>query len=410
MTQRIDIDGIRARVVNPKLGEGGQGSASLVELEDWPGVRMVLKEMSLTQTAEQRLRWLCQKNLAQLSPAFAAPIVCETTGNGKILHLAPLAAGVPQDEDPVRALPHNLQICLEFICLLQLLEENGLSHGDIAPSNLFIAPDGGVHLIDFDSFLAFDPDIPAPDTIGQRLMLAPEQRNGTQQIPTRESGYFQAAMMMSLMITRHYPTDGLPSGPNAVDQMLCQGHWPEHDRPFDPDDLPVAALGAELVGLFDRGFSLDASDRPGPDEWRRALTRALHNCWVHECGQPFVADANMSVCPGCGNAISLPKISRQLKIQVMPNGPRFGVELIDRKPIVLGRSTMPGLSPTVSGRHLEILPFQGKLLLRHVGSNPTLIEREGQWYQLREIWIDEPSDAEPIQLCLADSVTIIYCG
>ena len=410
MTQRINIAGIRARVIDPHLGAGGQGRAMLVELEDWPGIKMAAKEMVLSQHTEQRLRWLCQKNLAGLSPAFAAPIICETTGDGKILHLAPLAEGVPQDEDKARALPHNLQICLEFVCLLQILEENGLSHGDIAPSNLLIAPDGSVHLIDFDGFLAFDPDVPAPDTIGQRPMLAPEQRNGTQQAPTRESGYFQAAMMMSLILTGRYPTDGMPSEPNAVDQLICQGGWPEHDRPVCPDDLPIEALGSELVALFDRAFSLNPADRPGPDEWRRALTRALHNCWIHDCGEAFVAEANTAACPGCGATITIPKATLELKIQLLPNGPRFGVELKDRTPVVLGRSTMPSLPPTVSNRHLEILPFGNKLLLRHVGSNPTLIEQNGQWYQLNEIWLDQANLKGAVQLQLADQRLALVSG
>jgi hypothetical protein len=403
MTQRIDIAGIRARVIDPNLGAGGQGRAMLVELEDWPGIKMAAKEMVLSQHTEQRLRWLCQKNLARLSPAFAAPIICETTGDGKILHLAPLAEAVPQDEDPARALPHNLQICLEFICLLQILKENGLSHGDIAPSNLLIAPDGSVYLIDFDGFLAFDPDVPAPDTIGQRPMLAPEQRNGTQPTPTRESGYFQVAMMMSMILTGRYPTEGMPSEPNAVDQVICQGRWPEHDRPVCPDDLPIAALGIDLMGLFDRAFSLNPANRPGPDEWRRALTRALHNCWIHDCGEAFVADANTAACPGCGHSISLPKASRQLKLQVLPSGPRYGIELVDQKPIVLGRTPMPGLPPTVSGRHLQILPFKNKLLLRHVGSNPTYLQRSGQWYLLTEVWVDLPDQSTPIHIRLAAS-------
>jgi serine/threonine protein kinase len=294
--------------------------------------------------------------------------------------------------------------------LLQILEENGLSHGDIAPSNLLIAPDGSVHLIDFDGFLAFDPDVPAPDTIGQRPMLAPEQRNGTQPTPTRESGYFQTAMMISMIAFGHYPTDGMPSEPNAVDQVICQGRWPEHDRPVCPDDLPIEALGSELVGLFDRAFSLNLADRPGPDEWRRALTRALQNCWIHDCGEAFVADINTAACPGCGATITIPKATRELKIQLLPNGPRFGVELKDRSPVVLGRSTMPGLSPTVSNRHLEILPFGEKFLLRHVGSNPTLIEQNGQWYQLNEIWLDQANLKGAVQLQLADQRLALVSG
>jgi hypothetical protein len=86
------------------------------------------------------------------------------------------------------------------------------------------------------------------------------------------------------------------------------------------------------------------------------------------------------------------------------------VELKDRTAIILGRTTMPGLPPTVSGRHLEILPFQGKLLLRHVGSNPTCLQRSGQWYLLNEIWVDLPTRSTPIQLRLADTEMSIGCS
>jgi len=411
MTQRIEIAGIRLRILDPDFGAGGQGKAMLVEPEDLPGTRMVLKELPYKPETEARLKWVCQRNLAQLTAAFAAPIICETTGQGTILHLAPLAEGVPQEDDPARALPHNLQICLEFVCLLLLLEENGLSHGDISPNNVFIAPDGRVSLIDFDGCLAYDPDVPPPDTIGTRPMLAPEQRDGTRQAPTRESGYYQAGMMLSMIIRQHYPTDGMPSEPNAVDQILCHGGWPEHLRPLDPGEDPIDILGGELIALFDRAFSLNPTDRPNYDEWRRALIRALHNCWIHDCGAAFVADATTTTaCPDCGASIQIPSGKKQLKIQLLPTGGRFGVEIKDQTPIILGRSTMTGLPPTVSGRHLEILPFKGKLFLRHVGSNPTLIQQGGQWYQLQETWLDEPGPNAPIELQLADQRLNIVSG
>ena len=403
MTQKINLAGLELQVLDPNLGAGGQGKAQLVAPASDPATKLVLKELPIGPDTEARVRWLCDQNFTALTPAIAAPIVSELTGHGTILHLASLAPGDAQDEAAPRALPHNLQICLEFVCLIQRLEEAGIVHGDIAPSNIFIADDGAVSLIDFDGFLALDPSVPPPDTIGQRPMLAPEQRNGSAQRPTVESGYFQMAMLMSMILTGHYPTEGLPSEPAAVDQLLSQGHWPEHDRTPDPDDLPINALGSELVTLFDQAFSLDPSARPNPDTWRRALTRALHNCWVHDCGQAFVAAATTTQCPGCGAAVKIPNATKELKIQILPNGPRYGVEIKNRTPIILGRATMPGLPPTVSGRHLEILPYQGRLLLRHVGSNPTLIQQNSRWYRISELWLDRVGQSDMIQLMLAES-------
>ena len=402
MTKSIEVGGVPVVIEQAHLGGGGQGQVHLVHLRDAPNEKLVLKDLRSSTSTLARAEYLSQLNLASLSPAFAAPIVCEDAGNGQIKQLMPFAEGIDLENDQPRTLPQNLEICLEFVSLIQLLEENGIAHGDIAPSNIRIAPDGRVTLIDFDGYLADDPNVPLPDTIGQRPMLAPEQRNNTCERPTRESGYFAMAVYLSMVPTGHYPTDGVAEEPADVDQLMSQGHWPEHDRLPDPDDLPIAALGQELVDLFDRAFSLDPMARPGPDEWRRALVRALHNCWVHDCGQAFVADASTNACPGCGAAVTIPSATAQLKIQLLPNGPRFGVELKDRVPIVLGRSTMSSLPATVSGRHLEILPFQDKLLLRHVGRNPTLIRHQGQWYKLEEAWVDSPSISVPVQLRLAD--------
>jgi serine/threonine protein kinase len=402
MTKRVDVAGVTTVIEQANLGGGGQGQVHLVHLQKEPNRKLVLKELRSSISALARAEYLCRRNLSALSPAFAAPIVCEDKGDGKILQLIPFAEGVDLESDIERPLPQNLQTCLEFVSLIQLLEENGIVHGDIAPSNICIAPNGQVTLIDLDGYLADDPSVPPPDTVGQWPMLAPEQRNKTCEQPSRESGYFAMAVLNSMILFLRHPTDGLADEPAAVDHYMSLGHWPEHDRLPDPDDLPIAVLGQDLADLFDRGFSLDVKARPGPDEWRRALVRALHNCWVHDCGQAFVAEKTTTSCPGCGAPVTVPATTAQLRIQILPHGPRYGVEVKDRTPIVLGRSTMSGLPHTVSGRHLEILPSGNKLLLRHVGRNPTLIWHQGQWYQLQEVWVDTPSATTPIQLRLAD--------
>ncbi|RUS65179.1 hypothetical protein EGN72_01055 [Pseudorhodobacter sp. E13] len=410
MAKTIEVGGVATVIKQANFGQGGQGQVHLVHLKSDPDKKMALKELRGSTRALARTKYLCQRNLSALSPAFAGPIVCEDVGNGRILHLAPFAEGGDLDDYPPRALPQNLEICLEFVSLIQLLEENGIVHGDLGTGNIRIAPDGTVTLIDFDGYLADDPTIPPPDTIGQFPMLAPEQRDGTHEQPTRESGYFAMAVFMSTVATGRYPTEGLADEPTDVVHYMSQGHWPEHDRISDVDDLPIAALGQELVDLFDLAFSLNPQARPSPDVWRRALVRALQNCWVHDCGQCFVAASSMQACPGCGAQITIPGTRGQLKIQLLPTGPRYGLELKDRVAIVLGRSTIPGLPPTVSSRHLEILPFGGKFLLRHVGRNPTLIRQRGQWYRLQESWLDADDLNSGIDLQLADLMLSLISG
>ena len=132
------------------------------------------------------------------------------------------------------------------------------------------------------------------------------------------------------------------------------------------------------------------------------MLRALQDCWIHDCGSAFVAEADTKTCPGCGAAVAISSTSTQLKIQILPNGPRFGTLLKEGQPIILGRKTMAGLPPTVSARHLEILPMKGKLLLRHVGSNPTLIEQNGQLYRLEDVWLDHSALQAGLRMMLAE--------
>ncbi len=87
--------------------------------------------------------------------------------------------------------------------------------------------------------------------------------------------------------------------------------------------------------------------------------------------------------------------------------PRYGVDLVDHQPILLGRDTIPNLPNTVSGCQLELTPFEGKLLLRHLDSNSTLIQKDATWYSLNEYWM-------PISDLAASSVTLaladVYTG
>jgi len=101
---------------------------------------------------------------------------------------------------------------------------------------------------------------------------------------------------------------------------------------------------------------------------------------------------------GCGNLVTIPITVRKLKIQLLPTGPRYGVDLVDHQPILLGRDTTPNLPNTVSGCQLELTPFEGKLLLRHLDGNPALIQKDATWYSLNEYWM-------PISDLAASSVT-----
>ena len=108
----------------------------------------------------------------------------------------------------------------------QILENAGLAHGDIAPSNLLISPDGASHWIDFDGMRFPDPDISAPETIGHRSMLAPELRNGTSS-PDMLSDRFAMAVYLNWLLLSRHPVTGLADTPAETDYLMTANIWSE---------------------------------------------------------------------------------------------------------------------------------------------------------------------------------------
>lgn len=399
MTDYMNIDGIEVEITQKDFGSGNQGKVHLGVLATDPNVPVIVKEMPTLGDAWERTQALCDLHLAGLSSAFAAPIVAETDGGGQVLHISPFALGVSWEDDVDRDFPQCLEMALQFVSLLALLEEHGISHGDIDINNFRIAPDGSISFLDWDGFVSTDSAIPPPNTIGHWRMLAPELRNSTGITPNRETDRFAMAGILTMFLMGYFATDGLTCDPAEVDDYMTRGYWPVKDRQMAFDELPIAVLGQELIDLFDLAFSVDPTVRPSPDTWRLALTRALHNCWIDDCGQAFVAEPGTMECPGCGKSITVPSSKAVLKIQITESGAHYSVEMIDRQPIILGRATISNMPGAVSGKHLQITPHADRLLLRHVGRHDTLIEYQGSWYRLDQHWVRQ-SDLINQQLAL----------
>ncbi|MDA9009096.1 hypothetical protein N9K16_03950 [Alphaproteobacteria bacterium] len=195
---------------------------------------------------------------------------------------------------------------------------------------------------------------------------------------------------------------------------MSSGTWLERSKQPGPDELPLAALGQTLLNLMDRAFLLEPDQRPSAEDWRRAFQSALSVTFIHDCGQAFVLNSSTTACPVCGDQLSIPKQVQptspkmnQIVLRMPATGQSYKLKLQDSKSLVLGRSNLPGASQTTSGNHLEITPYNDQLLLRHTGRNPTLIQRNGQWYRLEEYWLDLPKlRRSPLQLRLAETEII----
>lgn len=388
MTNNFTVDGLALDIVIRDLAAGKQGKVHLAVLSDAPDHRMILKEMWDQPTAWPRTQLLTTSCLPALSVGLSGPIVSELGADGMIRHVSPYVEGEHLEDTPPAALPQLLEMALELVTNAAILEEHGLCHGDIAESNVMFGADGSVTFIDCDGYASTDPNAHDPLTLGQHHMIAPELRSGAQPHPNMFSDRFALATFLNTLILCRHPVDGRANTPAEVDKEMTQGLWPERLRFRDPSETPIEALGARLEDLFDRAFLLDPMARPSPEEWREALISALDNCWIHDCGNAFVADRTTNQCPFCQQAVTIPNLNPKLYVTVNGGAARCSSELKDRQTIILGRATLPNMAATVSARHLEVTPIGQQLYLRHCGSNPTLIEQQGTWYQLADHWID----------------------
>ena len=370
-----------------KLTNGGQGIVEVVQ--DASGNKLVKKTMEASPGIERRTAELVNQGNRISSPYIAFPNAWRKTKDGKIESLAPFVEGVSLEEDQVRSLPELLEIALQGVSQWVLLEASGLAHGDIAPGNILISVDGATYWIDFDGANLPGPGMPPPETLGQRPMLAPELRNGTEKPNITSDRYAMGVYLNMLLLCRH-PVDGLASTPVETDDWMNKDIWPERARTPEPSETPIEALGEKLADLFDRAFSTNPDVRPTAEEWQLELAHALDNTWVHTCGGAFVCDDPSTLtCPDCGEvgarppeAVSAANTSGQI-IQVRLTVPHHGIDevlaITPPQVFILGRETVQGLPQTISGKHLHLAWIRDQLTVQHVGRNQSLVNIDGTY-------------------------------
>jgi len=301
-----------------------------------------------------------------------------------VLHyVAPFSPGVSLEEDKARPFPELMEMAVLLSGIWCRLEKAGIAHGDIAPSNLLIRDSGEIDLIDIDNYALADHSVPPPQMVGQHAMLAPELRRsrngGTNCTPNMESDRFAWGVLFNILLLGRHPADGLADTPDAIDQLMSSGQWPEEKRQPDPDEMPITALGKDLTNLFQKAFSIDPVNRPNAETWHKHLLAGLLNLHIHECGGAFVVDNSEGNCPWCGKKYQQ-HISTvvELHLSNLGTGEKCQFTLKDGAFVYLGRDSMAGMSPYVSGKHLRLYR-QGQILhLEHIGSNPTTLRFSGE--------------------------------
>lgn len=407
MTQRDvwSFGGHEYRVRQRDLGAGGQGAVHLAHRVDDAASVVIIKDLPKSAENQARTGYLLNQRVGHSVPGVCGPLAqADQDPDGRIWYLAPFSPGVPLEEDRPRSLAELLEMAVLLACTWQRLEESGIAHGDIAPSNILIRDDGQPDLIDLDNFGVADPGVASASMIGQHAMLAPELRQarnsagtGANVAPGTETDRFAWGILFNLLLLGRHPADGLAQTPKEFDAHMMSGHWLEELRTPEPGEVPVHVLGQRLIELFRASASVDPGRRPGAKQWREGLLHSLGRLHTHCCGGAFVVDQSRGQCPWCGDRLHGSSFAPRVMLQV--KNTRTGAEqrlaLEEGGFVYLGRETLPGLSSFVSSRQVRLYRQAERLYVEHVGQNQTTIRLGGErkTYALRSYQdrMDSPS-------------------
>jgi serine/threonine protein kinase len=195
------------------------------------------------------------------------------------------------------------------------LHLSGYVVGDLNESNALINPSALVTLIDTDSFQVQAYSRSRLEVhhcpVGKMEYTPPELHGRHLQEVTRlpEHDHFALAVLIfQLLMEGSHPfrAQWLGSGdPPPLETRIQQGMYPYLERPTGPVRPPKSAasldhLHPDVSALFRRCFQAghsQPSQRPGAQEWRRALREAEKA--LRTCGRGHTYSVHLAGCPAC---------------------------------------------------------------------------------------------------------------
>ena len=217
-----------------------------------------------------------------------------------------------------------LQISIRLARAVRRMHNAGLAHSDLSNKNVLVDPTtGAAVIIDVDSLVV--PQVYPPDVLGTPGYIAPEVletqnlelTDPKRTLPSRRTDQHALAVLIYQYLLGRHPLRG-PKVNSTVsseeDERMSLGEgavWIENptDHSNRPPQLgvPYGVLGPYLAPLFERAFIgglKHPGERPGADEWERALVKTtdlLLPCSNPTCpGGWFVLGETTPRCPWCG--------------------------------------------------------------------------------------------------------------
>lgn len=374
-------------IVGNSIGQGGQGTVHKAKSTVNSQQLAIIKEMPSSADNHARIAHLIDNRLGYAIPGLSVPLaLADKNRRQKLWYLAPFGKGVAVDEDKPRGFNQLLEIAILLAAVWQRLEAEQMAHGDIAPSNILIADNGDIQVIDIDNFATAEVKVPTPQMIGQHAMIAPELRQSRNHSgaahPNIKSDRFAWGILFNILLLGRHPVDGLLGNhpvPADFDALMMSGNWPENQRPIQSGETPKNILGSALINHFQLAFSTQPDVRPDAESWRTTLIDSLLHSHSHHCGGAFVMDQALANCPWCGEKISKRhQTNLALVFTNRQTGKKVHIAIAESTFVYLGRKTLPDASSYISSKHIRVYHQGTKLYLKHVGSNPTIIQFPGE--------------------------------
>ncbi len=254
-----------------KLGAGGMASVFLAAHRDVPSLRVVLKEMCDPQMIE-RFRLEAEKLAVLDGTSGVCQIKDFFDANGRF-YIAMEYIDGPTLDDLIRSdqppdLDRSLALVQSVLTILDYAHRQGVIHRDIKPTNVMIARDGQVKIIDFGVAKgATDPELTqVGSSVGSPRYMAPEQFRTSETVDWVRCDIYAVGVMLYYMLAHRYPFEG------ADTYEIFEA---KREGTFIPLATVNPAIPPDVEAAVSRAIARDPAQRfPSAAAMRDALGRA----------------------------------------------------------------------------------------------------------------------------------------
>ncbi len=335
----------KSAVIKDKLGEGGQGSVYLVDID---GVSYALKWYHKNSLSESDKFYAnLANNIEEGAPtdAFIWPKFLTEIIDGEfgyVMDLMPKEYKCFSDflltKEKFPSISVVVNAALNITNGFRELHRKGFSYQDLNDGNFFINPlNGDVLICDTDNVAPYGESL---GIAGKARYMAPEVVRNIKS-PDIMTDRFSLSVILFRLLFLDHPLEGKRTLCPCLTEELEQKFYGKAPLfiydPDDPSNAPVRGVHCNVIKLwqfypefirekFTKAFSkeclLGDSTRPTDNDWQIAFTR-LRDCIVEcPCGGETFLDLNSdsSSCINCGIKIPRPPVlvSKKYKVALFP--------------------------------------------------------------------------------------------